>query len=52
MGVIVGGVHSLAFGVDAAQGFAVIHQELEWPDFAGNLILHKGADLFVGEIVW
>lgn len=51
IGVVVGGIHPLAFGVDAAQGSAVIHQEFPRPALAGNLILHKGAYLFIAVLV-
>lgn len=49
--VIVGGVHPLAFRIDAAQSLAVIQHELSQVDSGGCLILYEGAHLFVGIVI-
>lgn len=49
--VVVGGLHTLAFWVDATQTFAVVLQEFLGADLYWHLGLHEGADLFVGVTV-
>ena len=48
VGVVVGGLHPLALWVDAAQSLAVVLQEVVGAALPRHLVLHKGADLFVG----
>lgn len=49
--VIVGGLHTLAFWVDATQSLVVVLQEVLGAALSWHLVLHEGADLFVGVTV-
>lgn len=52
VGVIVGGLHTLTFGIDPAQRFAVVQQELFGAALCRHLSFHKGSDLFVAVAVF
>lgn len=51
VGVIVGGFHALSFRVDSTQSFAVVLQEVPGAALSWYLVLHEGADLFVGVLL-
>lgn len=45
--VVVGGLHTLAFGVNTAQSLTVVLHKLLGTALPWRLVLHEGADLFV-----
>lgn len=49
--VVVGRLHPLGFRVNAAQGLAVVADEILGSTFSWNLVFNKGADFFVAERV-